>query len=78
VDATGRVLRLFDELVAEGEAIKQTCKKLYFSGQKKEVSPEVFAEWKTKCLSLLKSTFGSSSPQFDSFSNAKFFIRTSC
>jgi hypothetical protein len=73
VDATGRVVKLFDELLAEGEAIKQTCKKLYFSGQKKEVSPEVFTEWKTKCLSLLKSTFGSSSPQFDSFSNAKFF-----
>ena len=73
MDATGRVLGLFDELVVEGEAIKQTCKKLYFSGQKKQVSPEAFAEWKTKCLSLLKSTFGSSSPQFDSFSNAKFF-----
>jgi hypothetical protein len=73
VDATGRVVKLFDELIAEGEAIKQTCKKLYFSGQKKEVSPEVFTAWKTKCLSLLKSTFGSSSPQFDSFSNAKFF-----
>ena len=73
MDATGRVVKLFDELIAEGEAIKQTCKKLYFSGQKKEVSPEVFTAWKTKCLSLLKSTFGSSSPQFDSFSNAKFF-----
>jgi hypothetical protein len=73
MDATGRVVKLFDELITEGEAIRQTCKKLYFSGQKKEVSPEVFTEWKTKCLSLLKSTFGSSSPQFDSFSNAKFF-----
>lgn len=73
MDATGRVVKLFDELIAEGEAIKQTCKKLYFSGQKKEVSPEVFTAWKTKCLSLLKSTFGSSSPQFDSFTNAKFF-----
>ena len=73
MDATGRVVKLFDELIAEGEAIRQTCKKLYFSGQKKEVSPEVFNEWKTKCLSLLKSTFGSSSPQFDSFANAKFF-----
>jgi hypothetical protein len=67
------VVKLFDELIAEGEAIKQTCKKLYFSGQKKEVSPEAFTEWKTKCLSILKSTFGSSSPQFDSFVNAKFF-----
>jgi len=73
VDATGKVAKLFDELIAEGEAIKQTCKKLYFSGQKKEVSPEAFTAWKTKCLSLLKSTFGSSSPQFDSFTNAKFF-----
>lgn len=73
MNATGRVVKLFDELVAEGEVIKQTCKKLYFSGQKTEVSPEVFTEWKTKCLSLLKSTFGSSSPQFDSFTNAKFF-----
>ena len=73
MDAAGRVVELFDELIAEGEAIRQTCKKLYFSGQKKEVSPEVFTEWKTKCLSLLKSTFGSSSPQFDSFAGAKFF-----
>jgi len=73
MDAAGRVVKLFDELIAEGEAIRQTCKKLYFSGQKKEVSPEVFTEWKTKCLSLLKSTFGSSSPQFDSFAGAKFF-----
>jgi hypothetical protein len=73
MDATDRVVKLFEELVAEGETIRQTCKKLYFSGQKKEVSPEVFTEWKTKCLSLLKSTFGSSSPQFDSFANAKFF-----
>jgi hypothetical protein len=73
MDTTGRVVKLFAELVAEGEAIRQICKKLYFSGQKKEVSPEVFNEWKTKCLTLLKSTFGSSSPQFDSFANAKFF-----
>jgi len=73
MDATGRVVKLFEELIAEGEAIRQTCKKLYFSVQKKEVSPEVFNEWKTKCLTLLKSTFGSSSPQFDSFANAKFF-----
>jgi hypothetical protein len=73
MDATGRVVKLFDDLIAEGEEIRQTCKKLYFSGQKKEVSPEVFTEWKTKCLSLLKSTFGSSSPQFDSFTSAKFF-----
>jgi len=73
VDATGRVVKLFDELITEGETIKQTCKKLYFSGQKKAVSPEMFTAWKTKCLSLLKSTFGSSSPQFDNFTNAKFF-----
>ena len=73
MDVTARVVRLFDELIAEGESIKQSCKKLYFSGQKRAVSPEMFAEWKTKCLSLLKSTFGSSSPQYDNFVNAKFF-----
>jgi hypothetical protein len=73
VDATGRVVKLFDELIAEGETIKQACKKLYFSGQKKAVSPEMFTAWKIKCLSLLKSTFGSSSPQYDNFTNAKFF-----
>ena len=73
MDATGRVVKLFDELIAEGESIKTSCRKLYFSGQKKAVSPEIFSEWKTKCLSLLKSTFGSSSPQFDSFVTTKFF-----
>jgi hypothetical protein len=72
-DTTGRVVRLFDELIEQGESIKLACKKLYFSGQKRNISPETFAEWKTKCLSLLKSTFGSSSPQFDNFINAKFF-----
>jgi hypothetical protein len=73
MDATGKVVRLFEELIAEGEAIKRSCKKLYFSGQKKDISPERFIGWKTKCLSLLKSTFGSSSPQYDSFVSDKFF-----
>jgi hypothetical protein len=73
MNATSKVVELFGELIAEGEDIKQTCKKLYFAGQKKAISPEIFEEWKTKCLSLLKSTFGSSSPQFDNFANAKFF-----
>jgi hypothetical protein len=73
MNATDRVVKLFDELVVEGEKIKLTCRKLYFSGQKKAISAEDFEEWKTKCLSLLKSTFGSSSPQYDNFINAKFF-----
>jgi hypothetical protein len=73
VDAAGRVLKLFDELIGEGDGIKQSCKKMYFAGQKKAVSQEAFTAWKTKCLSLLKSTFGSSSPQYDSFVNTKFF-----
>ncbi len=73
MNVTDKVVKLFNELIDEGEKFKLTCKKLYFSGQKKEISPEVFEEWKTKCLSLLKSTFGSSSPQFDNFANAKFF-----
>jgi hypothetical protein len=73
MNATNKVVKLFNELIAEGEKFKLACKKLYFSGQKKAISQEVFEEWKTKCLSLLKSTFGSSSPQFDNFANAKFF-----
>jgi len=73
MNVAGKVVKLFNELIAEGEEFKLTCKKLYFSGRKKAISPEVFEEWKTKCLSLLKSTFGSSSPQFDNFANAKFF-----
>ena len=73
MNATSKVVSLFNELISEGEKIKQTCKSQYFSGQKKQVSPEMFEEWKTKCLSLLKSTFGSSSPQYDNFATAKFF-----
>ncbi len=73
MNATSKVVSLFDELISEGEKIKQTCKSQYFSGQKKQISPEVFEEWRTKCLSLLKSTFGSSSPQYDNFAAAKFF-----
>jgi hypothetical protein len=73
MNTTEKVVQLFDALISEGEAIKKICKKSYFSGQKKQVSPEAFEEWKTKCLCLLKSTFGSSSPQYDSFANSKFF-----
>jgi len=73
MNTTEKVVQLYDALISEGEAIKKICKKSYFSGQKKQVSPEMFEEWKTKCLSLLKSTFGSSSPQYDSFANSKFF-----
>ena len=73
MNATNKVVELFDELIAGGEKIKLACKKMYFSGQKKAISPENFEEWRTKCLSLLRSTFGSSSPQFDNFANTKFF-----
>lgn len=70
---TAKVVALFDELILRGERIKQSCTRQYFSGQKKQFPPEVFGEWRTNCLSLLKSTFGSSSPQYDSFVNAKLF-----
>jgi hypothetical protein len=70
---TARVVTLFDELIHRGEEIKQSCTRQYFSGQKRQFPPEVFGEWRTNCLSLLKSTFGSSSPQFDGFVNAKLF-----
>ena len=72
-DNVKKVAGLFTELIKQGEEIKETCKRLYFSGDKKSVAPQTFEAWKTSCLSLLKSTFGSSSPQYDRFANLKFF-----
>jgi hypothetical protein len=73
VDMPEKVIGLFDELIARGEQIKESCKKMYFSGTKKAVDAQVFEAWRTSCLTLLRSTFGSSSPHCDSFSNLKFF-----
>jgi hypothetical protein len=70
---TRKVVRLYDDLIAAGEEIKRTCKRLYFAGNKKTIDGEIFESWKMNCLSLLKSTFGSSSPYYDSFANYKFF-----
>jgi hypothetical protein len=64
---------MFDELIARGEEIKKTCKGLYFSGSKKKISAEAFEAWKINSLSLLKSTFGASSPHYDNFTRLKFF-----
>ncbi len=72
-DNVKKTAALFTELIRQGEEIKETCKRLYFSGDKKTVAPQTFEAWKTSCLSLLKSTFGSSSPQYDRFANLKFF-----
>ncbi len=68
-----KVIGLFDELVARGEQIKESCKRMYFAGTQKAVDAQVFEAWRTSCLTLLRSTFGSSSPHYDSFSNLKFF-----
>ena len=73
MDRTKRVTELFNQLIEEGEEIKSSCKRLYFMGNKKSIDPEVFSAWKTSCLSLLKSTFGSSSPHFATFTTVKFF-----
>jgi hypothetical protein len=73
IDVPKSVIGLFDELVLRGEEIKNTCKKLSFGGNKKTVDPQTFEAWKTSCLTLLRSTFGTSSPHYDSFSNLKFF-----
>lgn len=67
------VVDLYDNLISEGEEIKRICKRLYFAGNKKTIDGEFFESWKMNCLSLLKSTFGSSSPYYDSFANYKFF-----
>jgi hypothetical protein len=73
IDVPKSVTGLFDELVARGEEIKNTCKKLSFGGNKKTIDPQAYEAWKTSCLTLLRSTFGTSSPHYDSFSNLKFF-----
>ena len=73
VDVRSNVIALFDELVARGEQIKDACKKLYFAGGKKAIDAQVFEAWRTSCLTLLRSTFGTSSPHYDSFTGVKFF-----
>ena len=68
-----QVIQLFEGIIAVGEEIRSTCKRLYFSGNKKSIPPDQFEAWKMNCLSLLKSTFGASSPYYDGFVSLKFF-----
>jgi hypothetical protein len=72
-DMTKRVMGLFEELIEQGERIKGACKKLYFAGAKREIDAQGFEAWRTSCLTLLRSTFGASSPHHDSFRNVKQF-----
>ncbi len=72
-DILQRVVSLFDDLIAQGEQLRDACKKMYFAGAKKAIDAQVFEAWRTSCLTLLRSTFGTSSPHFDSFVNLKFF-----
>jgi hypothetical protein len=72
-DVPQKVISLFDDLVLQGEQIKNACKKMYFSGGKKSIDIQSFEAWRTSCLTLLRSTFGTSSPHYDSFINLKFF-----
>ena len=73
VDVSRNVIALFDELITRGEAIKEACKKLYFAGSKKAIDAQSYEAWRTSCLTLLRSTFGTSSPHYDSFTSLKFF-----
>jgi hypothetical protein len=73
VDVPKNVIGLFDDLISRGEQIKDECKKLYFAGAKKAIDAQAFEAWRTSCLTLLRSTFGTSSPHYDSFANLKFF-----
>ncbi len=68
-----KVIRLFDELIQQGEEIKSNLKRLYFSDNKKSVNTELYESWRTSCLTLLKSTFSSSSPHYDRFASLKIF-----
>jgi hypothetical protein len=72
-DILQRVVSLFDDLVAQGEQMRDACKKMYFAGAKKAIDAQAFTAWRTSCLTLLRSTFGTSSPHYDSFTNVKFF-----
>jgi hypothetical protein len=73
VDIPRNVTGLFDDLIGKGEKIKDECKKMYFAGAKKAIDAQAFEAWRTSCLTLLRSTFGTSSPHYDSFVNLKFF-----
>jgi hypothetical protein len=73
VDVPKNVIGLFDGLISKGELIKDECKKMYFAGAKKAIDAQAFEAWRTSCLTLLRSTFGTSSPHYDSFANLKFF-----
>jgi hypothetical protein len=73
VDIPKNVTGLFDDLIGRGEQIKDECKKMYFAGAKKAIDVQAFEAWRTSCLTLLRSTFGTSSPHYDSFANLKFF-----
>ena len=73
VDIPKNVIGLFDGLIGRGEQIKDECKKMYFAGAKKAIDVQAFEAWRTSCLTLLRSTFGTSSPHYDSFANLKFF-----
>jgi hypothetical protein len=73
LDVPKKVESLFDELIVRGEELKNACKKLSFSGNKKTIDPQTYEAWKTSCLTLIRSTFGTSSPHYDSFANLKFF-----
>jgi hypothetical protein len=72
-DILQRVLSLFDDLIAQGEQTRDACRKMYFAGAKKAIDAQAFTAWRTSCLTLLRSTFGTSSPHYDSFTNIKFF-----
>ena len=73
LDVAKKAIGLFDELIQQGEQIKAACKRMYFAGTKKEIDIQAFEAWRTSCLTLLRSTFGTSSPHYDSFTNVKQF-----
>jgi hypothetical protein len=72
-DVPSNVISLFDALIQKGEGLKDACKKLVFSGSKKAIDAQEYEAWRTSCLTLLRSTFGTSSPHYDGFLNVKFF-----
>ncbi|GEM_PF-6885931 len=73
IDQRKNIIKLFDQLIEKGEEIRKELKRQYFSGNRKSIKTEMYESWKTSCLTLLKSTFSSSSPHYDKFANLKIF-----
>ncbi|MBN2565846.1 MAG: hypothetical protein JXB46_09050 [Candidatus Eisenbacteria bacterium] len=73
LDAVGKVTRLFDTLIDTGEAFRDQSRQCAFGREKRVVDAAAYEQWRTSCLTAIRSTFGSSSVHFDRFVGVTFF-----